>query len=80
MMPMGPSAYNPYWAGMQPGMDGFMGPYAGAMPYMGGYGLAPLDMSFGGVMPPDPFGGQSYMFPPVPPPRFVSNLYYVYTS
>ncbi|PPR89382.1 hypothetical protein GOBAR_AA31295 [Gossypium barbadense] len=69
MMSMGPSAYNPYWSGMQPGMDGFMCPYAGAMPYMGGYGLGPLDMPFGGVMPPDPFGAQGYMFPPVPPQR-----------
>ncbi|GMI76392.1 hypothetical protein like AT5G47430 [Hibiscus trionum] len=69
MMSMGPSAYNPYWTGMQPGMDGFMGPYAGGMPYMGGYGLGPFDMPFGGVMPPDPFGAQGYMFPPVPPQR-----------
>lgn len=52
MMSMGPSAYNTYWTGMQPGMDGFMGPYGGAMPYMGGYGLSPFDMPFGGVMPP----------------------------
>ncbi|GMJ00413.1 hypothetical protein like AT5G47430 [Hibiscus trionum] len=69
MMSMGPSAYNPYWTGMQPGMDGFMGPYPGVMPYMGGYGLGPMDMPFGGVMPPDPFGAQNYMFPPVPPHR-----------
>ncbi|XP_012475879.1 E3 ubiquitin ligase PQT3-like [Gossypium raimondii] len=74
MMSMGPSAYNPYWAGMQPGMDGFMGPYAGAMPYMGGYGLGPLDMPFGGVMPPDPFGTQGYMFPPVLPQRDLADF------
>ncbi|KAH1106413.1 hypothetical protein J1N35_010181 [Gossypium stocksii] len=74
MMSMGPSAYNPYWNGMQPGMDGFMGPYAGAMPYMGGYGLGPLDMPFGGVMPPDPFGAQGYMFPPVPPQRDLADF------
>ncbi|KAA3469094.1 DWNN domain isoform 1 [Gossypium australe] len=74
MMSMGPSAYNPYWTGMQPGMDGFMGPYAGAMPYMGGYGLGPLDMPFGGVMPPDPFGAQGYMFPPVPPQRDLADF------
>ncbi|KAG4188503.1 hypothetical protein ERO13_A08G168800v2 [Gossypium hirsutum] len=74
MMSMGPSAYNPYWSGMQPGMDGFMCPYAGAMPYMGGYGLGPLDMPFGGVMPPDPFGAQGYMFPPVPPQRDLADF------
>ncbi|XP_007039787.2 PREDICTED: E3 ubiquitin-protein ligase RBBP6 isoform X2 [Theobroma cacao] len=74
MMSMGPSAYNPYWGGMQPGMDGFMGPYAGAMPYMGGYGLSPLDVPFGGVMPPDPFGAQSYMFPPIPPQRDLAEF------
>ncbi|OMO79903.1 Zinc finger, RING/FYVE/PHD-type [Corchorus capsularis] len=60
--------YNPYWNGMHPeaGMDGFMGPYyAGAMPYMGGYGYG-YGYGYGGVnvMPPesDPFGAQ-YMFP-----------------
>ncbi|KAL4323469.1 hypothetical protein GQ457_11G022500 [Hibiscus cannabinus] len=74
MMSMGPSAYNPYWTGMQPGMDGFMGHYAGGMPYMGGYGLGPLDMPFGGVMPPDPFGAQGYMFPPVPPQRDLAEF------
>ncbi|XP_022718931.1 E3 ubiquitin ligase PQT3-like isoform X2 [Durio zibethinus] len=67
MMSMGPLACNPYWTGMQPGMDGFLGPYASVMPYVGGYGLGPLDMPFGGVMPLDPFGAQGYMFPPVPP-------------
>ncbi|KAK8505599.1 hypothetical protein V6N12_038338 [Hibiscus sabdariffa] len=74
MMSMGPSAYNPYLSGMQPGMDGFMGPYAGAMPYMGGYGLGPMDMTFGGFMPPDPFGAQNYMFPPVPPLRDLAEF------
>ncbi|KAH1074990.1 hypothetical protein J1N35_027318 [Gossypium stocksii] len=74
MMSMGPSAYNPYWTGMQPGMDGFMGPYGGAMPYMGGYGLSPFDMPFGGVMPPDAFGAQNYVFPPVPPQRDLAEF------
>ncbi|XP_039036281.1 E3 ubiquitin ligase PARAQUAT TOLERANCE 3-like isoform X1 [Hibiscus syriacus] len=74
MMSMGPSAYNPYWTGMQPGMDGFMGPYTGVMPYMGGYGLGPMNMPFGGVMPPDPFGAQNYMFPPVPPRRDLAEF------
>ncbi|XP_038996228.1 E3 ubiquitin ligase PQT3-like isoform X1 [Hibiscus syriacus] len=74
MMSMGPSAYNPYWTGMQPGMDGFMGPYTGVMPYMGGYGLGPMDMPFAGVMPPDPFGAQNYMFPPIPPQRDLAEF------
>ena len=69
MMSMGPSAYNPYWTGKQPGMDGFMGPYTSAMPYMGGYG--PMDTPFGAVVPPDPFGAQGYMFPPVPSQKYV---------
>ncbi|XP_059657589.1 E3 ubiquitin ligase PARAQUAT TOLERANCE 3-like isoform X2 [Cornus florida] len=69
MMPMGPSAYNPYWTGMQPGMEGYAAPYgAGAMPYMG-YGFGPLDVPFGGVLPPDPFGAQGYMWPMAPPPQ-----------
>lgn len=54
---------------MQPGMEGFMAPYAGTMPMMN-YGLGPLDMPFGGVMPHDPFGMQNYMMPVVPPPRY----------
>lgn len=70
MMPMGPPpGYNPYWNGMQPGMDGFVAPYAGAMQMMN-YGLGPFDMPFGGVMPHDPFGMQNYMMPVVPPPRY----------
>ena len=69
VMPMGPSAFNPYWSGMQPGMEGYMPPYPGPMPYMG-YGLSPLDIPFGGVMPPDPFGAQGYMMPIVPPQRY----------
>lgn len=68
MMPFGPSAFNPYWTGMQPGMDGYMAPYPGAMPYSG-YGLGPFDMPFGGMAHQDPFVAQGYMFPPVPPPQ-----------
>ncbi|KAJ6701037.1 RETINOBLASTOMA-BINDING PROTEIN 6 [Salix koriyanagi] len=37
VMPMGPSAFNPYWSGMQPGMEGYMPPYPdpfGAQGYM----------------------------------------------
>ncbi|CAH9114151.1 unnamed protein product [Cuscuta europaea] len=66
MMPMGP--YNPYWAGMQPGMDGFGGPFPGPMPYMN-YGFGPLDVPFGPMVPPNPFGGQSCMLPPFVPPQ-----------
>lgn len=74
MMPLGPSAYNPYWTGIQPGMEGYMGPFTGAMPYMA-YGMGPLDMPFGG-MPQDPFAAQGYMMPVVPPQRYaISELW-----
>lgn len=74
MMPFGPSAFNPYWTGMQPGMDVYMAPYPGSMPYTG-YGLGgPFDMPFGGMVPQDPFAGQVYMFPPVPPQRYVCHI------
>lgn len=72
MMPMDPT-YAPYWNGMQPGMDGFMNPYAGAMPYMG-YGYNTLDMPFGGVLPQGPFGAPSYMLPVVPPQRDLADF------
>uniref|UniRef100_A0A2P2MI11 DWNN domain-containing protein n=1 Tax=Rhizophora mucronata TaxID=61149 RepID=A0A2P2MI11_RHIMU len=73
MMPMGPSAYNPYWTGMQPGIDGFMAPFAGPTPFTG-FGLGPLDMSFGGIMPPDPFVAQGFMMPVVPPQRDLAEF------
>ncbi|KAI4315233.1 hypothetical protein L6164_028067 [Bauhinia variegata] len=73
MMPMGPSVYNPYWNGMQPSMEGFMGPYAGAMPMMG-YNLGPLDMPYGGMLPQDPFGMHGYMLPVVPPQRDLAEF------
>ncbi|KAF7810115.1 E3 ubiquitin ligase PQT3-like isoform X1 [Senna tora] len=74
MMPMGPPpGYNPYWNGMQTGMEGFVAPYAGTMQMMG-YGLGPLDMPFGNVMPHDPFGMQNYMLPVVPPPRDLADF------
>ncbi|GLU05558.1 hypothetical protein SLE2022_226550 [Rubroshorea leprosula] len=76
MMPMAPTGYDPYWNGMQmqPGMDGFLGPYGGPMPYMQ-YGLGPFDMPFGGgVFPPDPFGAQNFLFPGVPPQRDLAEL------
>ncbi|XP_024996165.1 E3 ubiquitin ligase PARAQUAT TOLERANCE 3 isoform X1 [Cynara cardunculus var. scolymus] len=75
MMPPGPSPYNPYWNGMQPGMDAFMGPYGGGMPYMGGYGLGPMDVPFGGMFPQDPFGVSGLMMPPfIPPQRDLAEL------
>ncbi|XP_043698314.1 E3 ubiquitin ligase PARAQUAT TOLERANCE 3-like isoform X2 [Telopea speciosissima] len=79
MMPLGPSAYNPYWAGMQLGMDGYAAPYSGAIPYMG-YAPGPFDVPFGGIVPQDPFvgnqgfGGQGFMLPVVPPQRDLSEL------
>ncbi|KAL3499620.1 hypothetical protein ACH5RR_038713 [Cinchona calisaya] len=73
MMSMGPAAYNPYWTGMQPGMDAFMAPYPGPVPYMG-FGLAPLDVPFGGVLPQDPFGGQGCMLPFGPPQRDLADF------
>ncbi|KAK1564314.1 hypothetical protein Q3G72_000461 [Acer saccharum] len=77
MMPHGPSAYNPYWNGMQSGMEGYGAPFGGAMPYMGmgmGYGMGPLDMPFGGVMHQDPFAAQGYMMPVVPPQRDLAEF------
>ncbi|KAL8539843.1 hypothetical protein ACS0TY_001444 [Phlomoides rotata] len=68
MMPMGHSAYNPYWNGMQPGLDGFMPPYGAPMPYMG-YGLSPMDVAFGGGLPHDRFVGPGCMLPYGPPPQ-----------
>ncbi|KAJ0602830.1 putative transcription factor interactor and regulator CCHC(Zn) family [Helianthus annuus] len=75
-MPQGPNPYNPYWNGMQPGMDPFMGPYGGGMPYMGGYGLGPMDVPFGGMFPQDPFGAPGgLMMPPfIPPQRDLAEL------
>ncbi|XP_010540822.1 PREDICTED: E3 ubiquitin-protein ligase RBBP6-like isoform X2 [Tarenaya hassleriana] len=75
MMPMAPYAFNPLWASGQPGADVFMGPYPGLMPYMG-YGPGPLDMPFGGVIPPapGPFGPPGLMFPPIPPHRDLAEL------
>ncbi|KAL1330882.1 hypothetical protein HN51_048120 [Arachis hypogaea] len=75
MMPMGPApGYNSYWNGMQPCMEGFMGPYGGLMQMMG-YGLGPLDMPFAGGLPHDPFGMQGYMMPVVPPHRDLAAEY-----
>ena len=47
---------------MHPGMVACLAQYPGSfMPYMG-YGMHPYDM---------PFGEQGYMFPPIPPQRYV---------
>ncbi|XP_073132901.1 E3 ubiquitin ligase PARAQUAT TOLERANCE 3-like [Henckelia pumila] len=74
MMPLGPSTFNPYWNGIQPGFDGFVAPYGGPMPYMG-YGFGPMDMAFGGVFPQDPFGGgPGCMLPYAPPQRDLAEL------
>lgn len=66
-MPLGPAAYNSYWGGgIQMGIDGFMAPFGGAMPYMG-YAPGSFDVPFGGMLPLDPFAAQGYMMPPLPP-------------
>ncbi|GER25698.1 DWNN domain [Striga asiatica] len=68
MMPLGPSAFNPYWNGIQPGLDGFMPPpYGGPMPPYMGYGFNPMEVPFPGALPHDPFGGPGCMFPYGPP-------------
>ncbi|KAG9132029.1 hypothetical protein Leryth_017801 [Lithospermum erythrorhizon] len=71
MMPMGPTGYNPYF-GMQPGMEGFVPPYAANMPHMG-FGPGPMDVPFGGPMPHDPFGVHGFMMP-FPPQRDLADF------
>jgi len=68
-----PLSYNSYWNGMQPCMDGFMGPYAAPMPMIG-YGLGPFDMPFAGGLPQDPFGMHGYVMPVHPPHRYDVSL------
>lgn len=70
MMPLCPSSYNPYWTGMQAGIDGYAHPYGGPLPYMG-YGLGPSDIAFG-FLAQDPFGAQGYLMPPGPPQMYAS--------
>ncbi|CAA2933537.1 zinc finger CCCH domain-containing 18-like isoform X1 [Olea europaea subsp. europaea] len=67
MMSVGHCAYNPYWTGIQPGMEAFVPPYGGPMPYMGGFGH--MDLAFGDVLPPDPFAGPGCMLPYAGPPH-----------
>ncbi|XP_059641733.1 E3 ubiquitin ligase PARAQUAT TOLERANCE 3-like isoform X2 [Cornus florida] len=58
--------YNPYWTGMQAGMEGCVAPCTfDSM----GYGFNPFDVPFWGVLPPDSFGAHGYMLPLVPPQR-----------
>ncbi|KAL6557002.1 hypothetical protein OROHE_006878 [Orobanche hederae] len=75
MMSFGPSAFNPYWNSIQPGLDGFMPPYGGPVPYMS-YGLNPMDVAFGGALPHDPFGGPGCMltYGPRQPQRDLADL------
>uniref|UniRef100_A0A2C9UA49 DWNN domain-containing protein n=1 Tax=Manihot esculenta TaxID=3983 RepID=A0A2C9UA49_MANES len=48
LMPVGSYAYNPYWAGVQVGMEGYVAPcYAGGAM---NYGLSPFGTAFNGVM------------------------------
>lgn len=72
MMPLCPSSYNPYWTGMQAGIDGYAHPYGGPLPYMG-YGLGPSDIAFG-FLAQDPFGAQGYLMPPGPPQMDLANF------
>ncbi|CAI9759461.1 unnamed protein product [Fraxinus pennsylvanica] len=72
MMSMGPCAYNPYWTGIQPGMEAFVPPYGGTMPYMGGF--SHMDLALGGVLPPDSFAGPGFMLPYGPPQRDLADL------
>uniref|UniRef100_A0A1D1Z2T2 E3 ubiquitin-protein ligase RBBP6 n=1 Tax=Anthurium amnicola TaxID=1678845 RepID=A0A1D1Z2T2_9ARAE len=64
-MPLAPSAYNPCFAGMPWGMDGYMAPFPGAMSLMG-YAPGPFDVPFGGILPQDPFAAQGFMMPILP--------------
>ncbi|XP_021757813.1 E3 ubiquitin ligase PQT3-like isoform X2 [Chenopodium quinoa] len=63
------SAFNPYQRGMQPAVNGFMGPYGGNMPYNMGYGPGSMDMFFGNFISPDSFGAQGFMMPQMLPPQ-----------
>ncbi|XP_072989084.1 E3 ubiquitin ligase PARAQUAT TOLERANCE 3-like isoform X2 [Typha latifolia] len=73
-MPFAASGYNQYWHGGMPlGIEGYMAPFGGPMPYMG-YTPGPFDVPFGGgIMPHDPFVAQGYMMPPHVP-RDLSEL------
>ncbi|KAF5199143.1 DWNN domain, A CCHC-type zinc finger protein [Thalictrum thalictroides] len=72
MMPFPPPACDPYWGNMQLGMDGFMNPYGGTMPYIG-YVPGPFD-PMGGMLPQDHFGGTGYMMPGFPYQRDFSDF------
>ncbi|GMH28911.1 hypothetical protein Nepgr_030754 [Nepenthes gracilis] len=74
MMPMGSTAYDPRWMGMQPRVDAFMAPFAVPLPYNMGYGVGLMDVPFAGSLPPDPFGAHGFMFPIVHPQRDLAEL------
>ncbi|XP_010440013.1 PREDICTED: E3 ubiquitin-protein ligase RBBP6-like isoform X2 [Camelina sativa] len=83
MMPKGPGPGNQYFNGVQlgfngvqpgfngihHGFNGFPGPFPGSMPPFVGYGLGPMDLSFGNMMHSDPFAAQGFGFPNLPPPH-----------
>lgn len=77
IMPTGPSSYNPYWNGMQPGfqsgMDGYMGSYGGGMLYNMGYGVGPMGVHFPGGVPHDTFMAQNPMYPTMPHDPFMAQ-------
>ncbi|MFS7926144.1 hypothetical protein Hanom_Chr04g00293551 [Helianthus anomalus] len=69
-MPQGPNPYNPYWHIMQSGMDPFRGPYSSGLPYMGGYGIGPMDVPFGSIFLQDQFSAPGgLMMPPFIPTK-----------
>lgn len=59
--------FNPFWTGMEHGMEGYMAPYASSMPYMG-YALDALGMPYRGFVPQYPFAADC-MYTAVPPQR-----------
>ncbi|KNA10699.1 hypothetical protein SOVF_141880 isoform B [Spinacia oleracea] len=60
-------AFNPCQTSMQPAVNGFMGPFGGNMPYNMGYGNG-MDLTFGNFIPPEFYGPQGFMMPPMLPP------------
>uniref|UniRef100_A0A803L5G9 DWNN domain-containing protein n=1 Tax=Chenopodium quinoa TaxID=63459 RepID=A0A803L5G9_CHEQI len=63
------TAFNPYQRGMQPAVNGFMGPYGGNMPYNMRYGLGSADIFFGDFISPNFYGAQGFMMPQMLPPQ-----------
>lgn len=75
--PFFPSAYNPFWGGMQLGMDGYNQPYVGPMPPYMGYTPGIFDAPSEGFFPQDTFGAgdHGYMTSFIPM-RYVYFLYF----